>query len=181
MAFVGLARPVIKPETGKGIVLGKAIGVDIEPQYSEASLYGDNKKAEYEKKFKSAKVTLETTSLPLAAHNSLFGHTVTEESEGEAATIISKSGDNANYVGFGIYTEECVDGKTKYVTAWLPKVKFADSSDSWETKGENINYKTPSIEGEALADEAGVWRELKVFDTEAEAVSYLNAQANIEE
>ncbi len=179
MAYVGLAMPAVKPAEGKGLILGKAVGVDIEPQYSEASLYGDNTKAEYDKNFKSAKVKLEVTTLPLKAHNILFGHTVTEAAEDKEASVVNKASDSANYIGFGIYTEEKVDGKPQYIAAWLPKVKFSDPTDNWTTKGENIEYKTPSIEGEALADDNGVWKETHVFTTEDKAVSYLNEKCGI--
>ena len=181
MAYVGLAMPVIKPATGSGIVLGKAVGVDIEPQYSEASLYGDNVKAEYDKTFKSAKVKLETTTLPVDAHEALFGHSVTEGTGSSGTKIVSKGSDSAKYVGFGVYTEESVDGVKKYVTAWLPKVKFSDANNSWETKGDSISYKTASIEGEALVDDDGVWKEVEIFSTEDAAISHLKTKAGITE
>lgn len=181
MAYVGVAMPVIKPETGAGIILGKAVGVDIDPQYSEASLYGDNEKAEYDKNFKSAKLKLETTTLPVKAHNVLFGHTVTEATEEKEAVIVSRASDAANYVGFGIYTEEKVNGKSMFVAVWLPRSKFSEPANNWTTKGENIEYKTPSIEGEGLADATGTWKETHIFKTEREAQAFLIEKAGVED
>lgn len=181
MAYVGLAMPAVKPASGAGMILGKAIGVDIEPQYAEGSLFGDNVKAEYDRSFQSATITLNVTTLPLQAHSMLFGHTVTDAAEGTEASVVNKATDMANYVGFGIYTEEKVDGVSKFVAAWLPRVKFSDPTDSWTTKGDSIVYQTPSISGEALADANGVWKETHVFDTEAEAIAYLKEQCGIVE
>lgn len=181
MAYVGLAMPAIKPETGAGMILGKAVGVDIEPQYSEASLFGDNTKAEYDKSFKSAKVKLEVTTLPLQAHNMLFGHMVTDATEGKEASVINKASDSAKYVGFGVYTEEKVDGASKFVAAWMQKVKFTDPTNSWTTKGDSIEYKTATIEGEALAGDDGIWKETHIFATEAEVVDYLKEKCGITE
>lgn len=181
MAYVGLAMPVIKPETGAGIILGKAVGVDIEPQYSEASLYGDNEKAEYDKNFKSVKVKLETTTLPIKSHNVLFGHVVTEATEEKEAVIVSRASDSANYVGFGIYTEEKVNGKSEFVALWMPRAKFSEPANNWTTKGESIEYKTPSIEGEGLADDSGIWKETHIFKTEKEAQEFLIEKAAVED
>ena len=175
MAYVGLAQPTIKPATGTGIKVGKAVSIDIEPQYAEASLFGDNTKAEYEKSFKSAKVTVGTTSLPVAAHTAMFGHAVDTTKN----TVTYKSTDSSGYIGFGIYTEEVVDGVHTFAAMWMPKVKFSDPKDSFETKGDSINYKTPSIEGEALADDNMVWKIVQVFDTEAAAQAFLNEKAGI--
>lgn len=177
MAYIGLAMPAIKPGTGKGFRLGRAVKVDIEPQYAEAALYGDNIKAESDRSFKSAKITLETTSLPIEAHNALLGHEVSEDK----METTYKASDTANYVGFGFYTEEVVDGEHKFVSIWLEKVKFSDTKDNYETKGDSGTYKTPSIEGDVLTGENGIWKTLKINDTEAAAQEWLSEKAGITE
>ena len=118
MAYVGLAKPAVatlKDETAKtytdAFYCGKAVQIDVSPQYAEGSLYGDNTKAEYDKEFKYADVTLQTTTLPIKAHNLMFGHTVTE-TEGKQA-VKFKDSDDAPYVGLGFIVTEKVDGKRK--------------------------------------------------------------------
>lgn len=182
MAYVGLAKPAVatlKDETAKtytdAFYCGKAMQIDVSPQYAEGSLYGDNTKAEYDKEFKYADVTLQTTTLPIKAHNLMFGHTVTE-TEGKQA-VKFKDSDDAPYVGLGFIVTEKVDGKRKYVASWLYKVKFAEGSETYKTKGDNIEYQTPNISGQAMALPDGDWKDVEMFDTEAEAVTWLEEKA----
>lgn len=79
-------------------------------------------------------------------------------------------------MGFGFISVEKVNGVRSFVAAFLPKVKFTEPSDDYETKGESITYKTPSITGKATADDDGVWKETDVFATEAEAVSWITGK-----
>lgn len=182
MAYIGLAKPYIAKynEGGAysdGFKLGKAIGVDIDPQYAEGSLEGDNATAEYDKEFINAKITLNTTTLPIEAHGVMFGHTVSEDKK----EITDKSTDEAQYVGFGIYVTEKVDGVRKYIALWVMKAKFTEGKETYKTKGKNIEYQTPSISGQAIALDTGEWRERKIFDTEEEADTYLKGKAKIAE
>lgn len=174
MAYIGVAKPTIAKMEDTGntysapVVCGKAIQIDITPQYAEGSLFGDNGKAEYDKEFKQADIVLNTTSLPIAVHETMFGHTVEESS------ITFKDSDESNYVGFGFYVTEKVDGKKKYTATWLPKTKFSEGAESYKTKGDNIEYQTPSVTGQALALDNGIWKEVEQFDTEAEAQQFIN-------
>lgn len=183
MAYVGLAKPTVAKvddSTGKytgGFTCGKAIEVTINPQYAEGSLFADNVKSEYDKEFKWADVTLNTDTLPIAAHTVMFGHTVTED-EG---TIKDKSSDEANYVGLGIYADEKVNGKKKYVAIWLHKVKFTEGQESYKTKGDNIEYQTPNISGQAITDSSGEWRTRKICDTEQAAREWIDTMAEIKQ
>lgn len=191
MAYVGLAKPIVAkyantagtPTYTEGFSCGKAIEMTISPQYNEGSLYGDDEEAEYDKEFKYADITMNTTTLPLKAHEILFGHTVVEASTGEEAKtpakITDKADDEANYVGVGFFATEKVNGVRKYIAFWMYKVKFSESEESYTTKGDSIEYKTPSIAGRALSvDEVG-WRERSIHDTKAEALEWLNKMAGI--
>lgn len=189
MAYIGLTTPIFAlgdytaaiPTYTKGFVCGKAMSTDIDPQYAEGSLYGDNSQAEYDNEFKNANITLGTTTLPVEAEEVLYGHTVSEDKN----EITDSAGDEANYVGMGIVTQEKVSGVSKFVAMWMYKVKFQGGKESFKTKGDNIEYQTPSISGKAIAldktDEKGkkMWRDRKIFNTEAEAITWLKTKANI--
>lgn len=183
MAYIGLAAPVIAKRDSDGTYsdgfrCGKAVETSITPQYAEGSLFGDNTKAEYDKEFKYADVSLGTTSLPVEAHKVMFGHEVADENDG---TITFKATDEAGYVGFGFYVTEKVDGKKRYVACWLPKCKFSEGADTFKTKGDNVEYQTPTISGQALATDEGTWKELKICDKEEDAITWINGKAEIEE
>ena len=117
MAYVGLRKPIIAvmlPEGGYGepFACGKAIGITVTPSFAEASLYADDIQAEYDKEFKYADVTMNTSTLPLEAHERMFGHKIGGNSESE---INYNANDEQSYVGMGWISSEKIDGKRKYV------------------------------------------------------------------
>lgn len=165
------------PTYSKGFQVGAGVAIQIQPQYAEGSVYGDNRRVKHKKKFKNANVTLGTTSLPKASQSVMFGHT--EGTEGEVTSNGLK--DTAKYVGLGCYSVEEAedDAETKYTALWLYKVKFEDPGDDFETEGENITYKTPSLTGVAEMLKNGDWRTKKQFDTEEEAIAWIKEKAGI--
>lgn len=184
MAYIGLAYPIIAKldeSSGSqvysdGFACGKAIATDITPQYAEGSLAGDNAEAEYDKEFKYADVTLNTTALPVEAHEIMFGHKVTKDQQ---ISIKDNVKDTPGFVGMGVYVSEKVNGVKQYVAMWMYKVKFAESGESYKTKGDNIEYQTPNISGRAMGLENGDWRDREIFKTEKEAVDWLKKKANM--
>lgn len=174
MAYLGLRKIKIAKLNGstydEPVSLGKAIGLNVNPSYAEGSVYGDDELAEYDKEFRYADVTLDTSTIPIEADEQMFGHTVNKEKN----EIVYGSEDEAAYVGVAWLTAEKVDGVKKYCANFLPKVKFSEPSDEFATKGENIEYKTPSISGRAMANEKK-WKRVKKFDTEAEAQAAADA------
>lgn len=168
MAYLGLRKIKIAKLTGntygEPVYLGKAIGLNITPSYAEGSLYGDDELAEYDKEFRYADVTLNTSTIPIEADEQMFGHTVNKEKN----EIVYGSEDEAAYVGAAWITVEKVNSVKKYCANFLPKVKFSEPSDEFATKGDNIEYKTPSISGRAMANEKA-WKKVKKFATESEA------------
>lgn len=181
MAYVGLAKPLIaglKDETAKtyekAFYCGKAIQIDITPQYAEGSLYADNVKCEYDKEFKYADVTLNTTTLPKEAHEVMFGHTAGADD----GNITFKADDESGYVGLGFVVSEKVEGKRKYTASWLYKVKFTEGGETYKTKGDNIEYQTPNVSGQAVALDSGEWKDVKTFDTAAEAETWLEEKGS---
>ena len=175
MAYVGLRKPIIAvmlPEGGYGepFACGKAIGITVTPSFAEASLYADDIQAEYDKEFKYADVAMNTSTLPLEAHERMFGHKIGGNSESE---INYNANDEQSYVGMGWISSEKIDGKRKYVGNFLNKAKFSEPSEDYSTKGDNIEYKTPSISGRALALDNGDWKKADSFETEKEAIAYV--------
>ncbi|MCI7791896.1 MAG: major tail protein [Lachnospiraceae bacterium] len=181
MAYFGLSNPWIakldvknKTYSG-GFKNGTAVGTDVTPQYNEANLYGDNVLQESTKEFKYADVTLNTTHMPIEAANVMFGHKV----DSDTKEITYNASDAANYVGYGFYASEKIDGKTTYIAAILPKVIFAEAAENYTTKGDSLEFKTPSVSGKAMPLEDGTWKVKKTFETEQEAVAFIKEYLNI--
>lgn len=176
MAFVGLSKPYIAllkdeatPTYEKGFKCGKAMTLNITPNYNEASLYADNQRAEYEKEFKDGTITLGTDRLPVDAATVLFNH---EYDDADKKTTY-KTSDSANYVGVGFVVQKVLDGVKSYEATIVYKCKFTEGADDYTTKGESIEFKTPSLEGAISALETGVWKTTQEFDTEANAESFI--------
>lgn len=184
MAYVGLRKPIIGKRKTNGtyeapFTMGKAVGVNITPNYAEGSLYADDEQAEYDKEFTYADVTLNTSTIPMEAEEHMFGHKVT--SEDDRKNVVFNKDDQANDVGMGWISVEKVDGVRSYVGNFLYKVKFTEPSEEYTTKGESIEYKTPSISGRASADSDGNWKKTEVLKTENEALAWIYEMFGVEE
>lgn len=174
MAYVGLRKPIIAPwignkTYGEPFAFGKAIGVQVTPNYAEGSLMADDEQAEYDKEFNYAELSLNTSTIPLKANNIMFGHTVDEERK----NVRFNKDDQASYVGQGWISVEKVDGKRSFVGNILYKAKYTEPADDHTTKGDSIEYKTPSISGRASSDDDGDWKETQSFETAAEALNWI--------
>ena len=172
MAYVGLRKPIIAKllESGKydkPFACGKAIGLQVNPNYAEGSLNADDKQAEYDKEFTYAEVTLNTSTLPIEAHEKMFGHTVDTAKKNVKFNV----DDQANYVGMAWVSVEKVDGVRSFIGNFLKKAKFTEPSEDYSTKGDSIEYKTPSISGRALGLEDGSWKETEACSSEADALN----------
>lgn len=188
MANFGLSIPWIaklNPETGAysdAFRIGKAVSTSVTPEYAEGSLYADNQEAEHAKEFKKAAVTVGTDTLPVIAKKVIFGHRVNTSGE-----EISNSEDNGEYVGYGFISREMINGKTKYMSCIILKVKFNEGEEAFETKGDSITFKTSTISGNASV--IGVaygevkrsdWRiKSPAFDTEEEADQWIQTKFNV--
>lgn len=172
MAYVGLRKPIIAQLKNDGtyddpFAFGKAIGLQVTPNYAEGSLYADDGQAEYDKEFSYAEVVLNTSTIPIVAHEKMFGHTVTEKN------VKFNGDDQNNDVGLGWISVEKVNGVRSFIGNFLDKVKFSEPSEDYATRGESIEYKTPSITGRASAVDGGGWKETETFATEAEAKNWI--------
>lgn len=181
MANFGLSTPWIakyNTETNTysgGFKCGKAVNTAVTPNFNEAALYADNQQTENITEFKNANVSLGVDSMPVVAASVLFGHVINESGE-----EISKTGDSAGYVGYGFVTSELINGKKKFKACVLHKVQFKEGEDSYETKGDSIVFKTPTLSGLAFGTNNENWRtKSPYFDTEEEADAWIQTKLNV--
>lgn len=172
MAKIGLRYPVYKTETTSGVI-GMAIQADVSITTNDVKLYADDVVAESDKSFQSGTITLGIDDLSDTIQVAFLGHTV---SDGE---ITAKGSDSNPYVAIGFYGVKQVNNVKKYRAIWLPKVQFGEPSDTNKSKGENLEFATPVLEGTILLDDNGDWKKEKTFDTIAEAVAYLQAKSGV--
>lgn len=161
------------PTYTNGIVVGKAITANVSVEVNEAILYADDAVAESVKAFKSGKITLNTDDLTYEVQGMLLGHTVTGD------TLRANSNDVAPYVGVGFYGAVIREGVTKYRAVWFYKVQFGEFADESKTKGESIEFTTPTIEGTLMTLPSGDWKDETTIATEEAALAWLDAKAGI--
>ena len=148
--------------------LGKAISASVSVSSSDAKLYADDGLAESDTSFSNGTVTFGVTDDDDSIFAPLLGHTLTAEGE-----VIKKSSDSAPYVGVGRIVTKMVNGAYKYKVEFLSKVKFSEPSKDESTKGESIEFSTPSIEGIVATLSDGTWNKAKTFTSKADALTYL--------
>ncbi len=188
MAGIGLkyliCAPVTETDTAvtytSGMVMSYAIKADLSIELIEGKLYGDNRLIENIKEFKSGKLTLNGDHLGYEVLALVLGQTVTTLTTPNAGKkLTAKGDDDGAFVGVGFYASTIKDSVRGYRAIWLHKVKFGIPNESLETKGEAINFQTPTIEGTVLLDRLGVWKDEAIFDTEAGAKAWLDNISNM--
>ena len=187
MAKVGLKYPLyaILGEDGAyagGGVIAKAIKASVTAESNDVKLYADDGVAESDKSFKGGKISLNVDDLTNKVYCDMLGHTYTAVSESEPATpetVLANANDIAPYVGVGFYGRVVRNGKPSYLAKWLKKVQFAEPADETETRGDAVNYQTPTIEGDVFQLDNGDWKDQAEFKNEADAKKWLEAKAEI--
>lgn len=119
--------------------LAKAISAELSVELAEAILYADDGAAYAIKEFQSGTLTLGVDDIGTAIAADLTGATVDEN-----GALVSHSEDMGAPVAVG-FRAKMPNGKYRYF--WLYRVLFSIPNTSLETKGESINFQTPSVEG----------------------------------
>ena len=186
MAKVGLKHVVAAPlkndgTYGSGYVVAKAIKATVNSNSNDVKLYSDDGLAESDKSFKDGSISLNVDDLEQKKYADMLGHTYTEADTegGMPETVVAATHDVAPYLGVGFYGAVMRNNKVSYMAKWLKKVQFAEPNDETETKGETVNFQTPTIEGTVFPADDGTWKEQAEFATEEEAVAWVDKKANI--
>ena len=127
---------------GKPTQLAKAMSADLSVELAEATLYADDGAAEIVKEFKSGKLTLGIDDIGATVASDLSGATIDAN-----GVIVSASEDGGTPVSVGFRAKKS-NGKYRYF--WLYRVKFGIPTANMATKGDNITFSTPTIEGTIL-------------------------------
>jgi phi13 family phage major tail protein len=146
----------------------KAIDCKVSIENNTAELYADDTLAESDYTFKKGTVTLTIDEDDDTILAEILGHKISEDGE-----MIRKDTDVAPFVGLGRILTKIVNSVYKYKVEFLPKVKFAEPSQEDATKGENVEFKTSTLEGTVMKLADGSWSKTKTFTDKAEALTYL--------
>lgn len=161
------------PTYETGLVIGKAVSVNLTISNAEAELYADDLMAEYAKEFSSAALTMEVDHISLQNQATLYGATITNDE------LQMNPNDNAPYGGIGGYQVLSVGNVRKYRAWFFPKAKASIPDWSGTTKGQNISFGTAPLELKILAPNFGPWYYVKEFTTAAAAQAYIDTKLGV--
>lgn len=124
---------------GKPSVLAKAMTAELSVELAEATLYADDGAAEVVKEFQSGTLSLGVADIGSTVAADLTGATVDDN-----GVLVSASEDGGDPVAVGFRAKKA-NGKYRYF--WLYRVIFGIPATNLTTKGESIEFSTPTIEG----------------------------------
>lgn len=147
--------------------LAKAISAKLEVALAEGVLYADDAVVEQISAFSSVKLTLETADIASADMADLLGATLDATSN----VVYSGKDDTPKYKAIGFRAKKA-DGQFRYI--WLYKGKFSMPSEEFATKGEKVEFKTPTIEGTfQILNKNGMWKaDLTALPTDKVALEW---------
>lgn len=192
MAYIGLKHPVFAPIAteptnslptyGSGLVVGHAIAAKVSIELSDSKLAADDMIVEMDNSFISGKITTGIDDLSDDVVKAWLGSQV--GTLGGVNTIRDAAGYDSPKGGFGYYRVRKKDGVRTCRAFWYHKTKWGMPSEEAKTKPDkSIEWQTPEVEGTIMTalDADNSWRDTATFETEAEAVAWLNELANIGE
>ena len=122
--------------------LAKAMTAELSVELAEATLYADDGAAEVVKEFQSGTLSLGVADIGTEIAEDLTGATI----DGNKV-LVSTSEDGADPVAVGFRAKKS-NGKYRYF--WLYRVKFGIPATNLTTKGDSIEFSTPTIEGTVM-------------------------------
>lgn len=195
MAFIGMRHPVVAtlsthtagadPTYAAGMVVGHAIQGNLTITRNNNPLYGDDTIVEDDNSITAMSLELGVDDLSETVRAYMLGLVKKTTGTGTAAVDTYYDTDAAApYVGLGYIRVRRLDGATKYQGVWYYKAIFSEESESSATKGESIEWQTPTVTGRCMGlsvDGTGAltFRKFQYFDTETAAIAWLNGLAGI--
>lgn len=134
---------------GTPVRMAKAISAEMTVESAEETLYADDGADCIVKEFVSGELTLNVNDLLPDDLSAILGQT--KDADG---VLYGTDGDEPPYMAIGFRAKKA-DGNYKYM--WLYKVKFSIPSESYSTKGDGIEFKTPEITGKFIKRNDGAW------------------------
>lgn len=115
-----------------------AISANVNPNPSSATLFADDGPYDSASTLGEIELELNMADIPPAKQALLLGHTFAN------GILVRKSSDTPPWVAVG-YRSLKSNGSYRYT--WLYKGKFAEAEQENQTKGDSIEWKTPTITG----------------------------------
>lgn len=118
-----------------------AISANVNPNASNETLFADDGPYETASTIGAIELELNVADLPIETQAALLGHTLS------GGVLIRKSSDTPPFVAIGF---KALKSNGHYRYTWLGKGKFSIPEQANETKGDSVNFQTPTIKGSFL-------------------------------
>ena len=148
---------------------GKAISFTFEPTVADAKLYADDSLAESDNRVTGGNVTMGIDRYDAETMAEILGH----EYDNATQEILSTINDVSPYIGVGRVVRIMVDNVQKFRATFLALCKMSEPSSDDNTMSESIEFSTYELGGTMAIPQNGIWRREKTFETQDEAISYL--------
>lgn len=196
MAYIGLQHVVaaqLDTETdgsaptyeSGGMVIGKAIAANLTLNRNDNPLYADDAEAENDNGVVGGTIEINIDDLSVEARKFVLGEEEVTTGTGNSATKeYWTTEEAAPYVGIGYVRVRRKSGTTSYEALWYPKVQFGENNENANTKGQQIEWQTPTISGRIMgvrpdSSLKAKYRVRKAFETLADAMAWIDAKANV--
>lgn len=164
--------------------MGDAMNINIQLRFAEGRLYAEGSLAEYLREATGGTISIGVKYIPFDAQKMMYG--AREKSRnitaaGSEAPVAVKglafgTKDAANYVGVAFFAPDMIDGVRKYTCVLIHRSLFGPSAYNYVTKGDNLQFQTPTTTGEFLpAHNTDLdMMEVAIADTEALARAWVD-------
>jgi len=195
MAFIGMRHVVVakltshtpgaEPTYDAGKVAGKAITGNLTINRNNNPLYADDIIAEDDNGITSMDLELGVDDLD--EETQAYIGLIKEVETGSGTSAVTTYYENsaaANNVGVGYMRVRRKAGVTTFQGIWIYKTLFSKNAENSQTKGETIEWQTPTVNGRCMGlsvDSTGeaTFRKIRNFDTESDAEDWLDGLAGI--
>ena len=190
MAFVGMRHPVVATVATEvagqaltynaGMVMGHAIMGNLTITRNQNPLRGDDVEVENDNSITGMSIEMGLDDILEAVRVYMLG---LEAVDGETNQW-NETAAPAPYVGFGYIRVRKKNGITSFQAIWCHKAQFGQTAENSATKGEAIEWQTPTLTGRVMGvyNSSGnepSFRHIALFATEADAIAWLNTKANM--
>lgn len=174
------------PTYGTGFEIGKMISAEVSIETNDNPLYANDVIVENDRSFSSGTISLnvddfgDTPQQSFIIQEQLLPVKIVEIAGVDVLRF--KGSIESPYIGIGFIKVRKLRGAKYYVATWLYKVQFAVPTDSTTTKGQSIEWQTPTIEGKIMTIDGyddDVYKDEANFTDLGEAVNWIKEIGNI--
>lgn len=117
---------------------------EISEERSDVKFYADDHQIDSDNSLTGVSVSLELANFTDAMDKAILGHTDGTSPE------LNVTGDDAPFIGIGFIRKERHKGTVTFHAYWIYKIQFSKDSDSAQTKGEQTDFQTETVSGNAV-------------------------------